>query len=59
MPFFLAGKTAEIDESAGSCAFYETADYCLDDCFASCENVVWISFKNIWEVASLLFMNIV
>ena len=26
-------------------SIYKTAGYCLDDCFASCENIVWISFK--------------
>ena len=35
--FFLAGKTTEINESG----------YCLD-CFASCENIVWISFKRMY-----------
>ena len=31
-----------------SSAFYKTAGYCLDDCFASCENIVWISFKRMY-----------
>ena len=26
----------------------KTAGYCLDECFASCENIVWISFKTMY-----------
>ena len=29
-------------------SIYKTAGYCLDDCFASCENIVWISFKRMY-----------
>ena len=29
-------------------SIYKTAGYCLNDCFASCENVVWISFKRMY-----------
>ena len=43
MPLFFSGKTTEIKESIIS--IYKTAGYCLDDCFASCENIIWISFK--------------
>ena len=32
------------DYSVCSLAFYKTAGYCLKDCFASRENIVWISF---------------
>ena len=24
---------------------FQTADYCVDGCFASCQTIVWISFK--------------
>ena len=27
---------------------YKTAGYCLDDCFASCENIIWISFERMY-----------
>ena len=37
------------DYSVCSLAFYKTAGYCLDDCFASCENIVWISFKRMYR----------
>ena len=36
------------DYSVCSLAFYQTAGYCLEDCFASCENIVWISFKRMY-----------
>ena len=29
-------------------SIYKTARYCLDDCFASGENIVWISFKTMY-----------
>ena len=28
--------------------FCKTTDYCLDDCFAGCENIVWISFNTMY-----------
>ena len=40
--FFLGGGGGKTTEEVGSLAFYKTAGYCLDDCFASCENIVWI-----------------
>ena len=43
---FFAGKTTEINEHI--IGIYKTAGYCLDYCFASCENSVWISFKRMY-----------
>ena len=38
----------EINKSAHKRGSDKTADYkCLNDCFASCENIIWIAFKTI------------
>ena len=39
------GRKDDRGYSVCSLAFYKTAGYCLDECFAICENIVWISFK--------------
>ena len=41
-------KKNDRDYSVRSLAFSKTAGYCLDDCFASCQNIVWISFKRMY-----------
>ena len=41
MRYFLPGKRRRLMSLLIS--IYKTAGYCLDDCFASCENIVWIS----------------
>ena len=38
------GRKNDRDYSVCSLAFYKTVD-----CFASCENIVWISFKRMYE----------
>ena len=54
------GRKNDRDYRVCSLAFYKTAGYCLDDCFASCENIVWISFKRMYGKLSppLAYMNI-
>ena len=41
---FLAGKQQRLM----SLLISNSVDYCLDDCFASCENIVWISIKRMY-----------
>ena len=45
---FFFGRKNDRDYSVCSLAFYKTAGSCRDDCFASCENIVWISFKRMY-----------
>ena len=46
MPLFLA----RVMPGSAHVHFYKTAGYWLDDCFASCENIIWISFKRMYEI---------
>ena len=43
---FLPGRRRRLKSLLIS--IYKTAGYCLDDCFASCENIIWISFKRMY-----------
>ena len=54
---FLTGSNALIfghdnarDYESAHVHFYKTADYCLDDCLASCENIIWISLKRMYGI---------
>ena len=44
--FFLPGRRQRLMSLLIS--LHKTAGYHLDDCFASCENIVWISFKRMY-----------
>ena len=44
--FFLPGRRQRLMSLLIS--IYKTVGYCLDDCFASCENIVCISFKRMY-----------
>ena len=46
MSLFLAG----VMPRSAHARFYKTAGYCLDDCFPSCENIIWISFKGMYGI---------
>ena len=46
MPFFWREKRQRLLSLLNG--FLQTAGYCLDDRFASCENIVGISFKRMY-----------
>ena len=56
MPFFLPGRQRRLMSLLIS--IYKTAGYCLDDCFASCENIVWISFKKFYKNIILILCGV-
>ena len=53
------GREDDGHQRACSLPFYKTAAYCFDDCFASYENIVWISFQRMYrKLLPPLFINL-